>query len=221
MEKIVTLLLTTLCIIVFLSVSGCTDKSSIQNNDKTNDDNATKQLIEDKDAQIKKLEEKNEELKNTLQSIETDFNYAKEEADYYNQLIDDLINEYSDAQLKDLAKELWDYELEVNGSPVPKDGIIEVKKNTIKVSVVQRQPPYVVLPKDIFTQGKISGNYNEHLIKFNPSPTKTYGTDGTIVTGTHHQFVDVEKGAIISFSITGELRKRLGLDTSEVTIKKR
>ncbi|MFD1039317.1 hypothetical protein ACFQ3N_13070 [Virgibacillus byunsanensis] len=218
MQKIVILLLTTLSIIVF--VSGCTEKGSVDTSDKTDEDTATKQLIEDKDTQIKQLEEKNEELQNTLQQIETDFNYMKEEAEYYNQFIDDILNDYSDAQLKDLAKELWDYELVVNEAPVPRDGIIEVQKNTIEISMVQKQPAYVVLPNDIFMQGKINGNYDEH-INFNTNPTETYGTDGTIVTGMHYKFVDVEKDATISFSITEELKKRLGLDTSEVTIKNR
>ncbi|ALC85249.1 hypothetical protein AM499_05025 [Bacillus sp. FJAT-22090] len=214
MQKKGTLLLTTLTIIVLLS--GCID--TVENSDKLDEKNASKQLIEEKEIQIRELEEKNEELQDTLSSIETDFKYTKEEADYYNQLIDDLISDYSETQLKDLAKKLWDYELEVNGLAIPRDGIVEVQNNTIEISLIQRQPAYVVLPDDIFMQGKISGNYNEHL-KFNTNPSETYFTDGTVVTGVHHKFIDVEKGATISFSITEELKISLGLDTSEITIK--
>lgn len=214
MQKKGTLLLTTFTIIVLLS--GCID--TVENSDKLDEKNASKQLIEEKEIQIRELEEKNEELQDTLSSIETDFKYTKEEADYYNQLIDDLISDYSETQLKDLAKKLWDYELEVNGLAIPRDGKVEVQNNTIVISLIQRQPAYVVLPDDIFMQGKISGNYNEHL-KFNTNSSETYFTDGTVVTGVHHKFIDVEKGATISFSITEELKISLGLDTSEITIK--
>ena len=213
-----TLLLTTLSIIVLLS--GCTDNHTVENSDKLDEKIATIELIEGKEIQIRELEEKNEELQDTLASIETDLNYAKEEANYYNQLIDDLINDYSEAQLIDLAKKLWDYELEINGLAVPRDGIVEVQKNTFEISLIQRQPAYVVIPDDIFMQGKISGNYNEHLT-FNSNPSETYGTDGTVVTGVHHKFIDVEKGTTISFSITEELKEILGLDTSEITVKNR
>lgn len=202
--------------IVFLS--GCVDKSALENSDKTDAGNITNELLEEKDAQIKELEVKNEELQETMHNIQTDYNNTKEEADYYNQLIDELLKNFSDDQLNDLAKKLWDYELEVNGLPVPKDGIVEVQKNTIEISLIQRQPAHVVLPDDIFMQGKISGNYYEHLT-FNTNPSESYSTDGTVVTGVHHKFVDIEKGATISFSITEELKKRLGIDTSEITIK--
>ncbi|WP_277585177.1 hypothetical protein [Psychrobacillus antarcticus] len=212
-----TLLLTTLSIIVLLS--GCIDNNAVANSDKLDEKNTTTELIEGKDIQIRELEEKNGELQDTLTSIETDLNYAREEANYYNQLIDDLINDYSEAQLKDLAKKLWVYELEINGLAVPRDGIVEVQKNTIEISLIQRQPAYVVLPDDIFRQGKISGNYYEHLT-FNSNPSETYGTDGTVVTGMHHKFIDVEKGTTISFSLTEELKEVLGLDTTVITIKK-
>ncbi|WP_144512225.1 hypothetical protein [Bacillus sp. FJAT-22090] len=212
-----TLILTALSIIVFLS--GCIDKSTVENSAKMDEKDTLKQLIEDKDTHIKELEQKNKELQDTVQNIKTDLTYTKEEANFYNQMIEELIADYSNAQLKDLAKKLWDYELEVNGSPVPSDGIVEVQKNTIEISVIERQPAYAVLPADIFMQGRISGNYYEH-IKFTSNPSETYNTDGTIVTGIHHKF-DVEKGDTISFSVTEELQKSLGLDTSEITIKNR
>ena len=217
MQKKVTLLLATLSIIIVF-LAGCVGKNSVEINDKLNENNLTNQLIEEKDTQIKELKAKNEKLEDTLLTLKTDLNNRKEEADYYHQLIDDLINNYSDVQLIDLAKELWEYELQVNGTPVPADGIVEVQKSTIDISVIQRQPAYSILTNDIFMQGKISGNYYEHLL-FNISPSETNGTDGTTVTGMHYKFVDVKKGETLSFSITEELKKRLGIDTSEITIK--
>lgn len=218
MQKNGALILITLSIIVFLS--ACNEKNSVMTSDKTDEKDAMNQLIEDKNNKIKELEEKNKELDNTLNSMNVDLNNTKEEANYYNLLIKDLLQDYNNDQLKDLAKKLWTYELEVNGSPIPSDGIVEIQQNIIEISVIQKQPAYNVLPDDIFMQGKISGNYYEHL-KFNINPSETYATDGTIVTGVHHKFNDVEKGDTISFSLTEELKNRVGLDTSEITIKTR
>lgn len=209
-------LLLTLSMIVFLS--GCIEKSALEDSNQKDEKNIFDQLTDEKEAHIKELEMKNKELQETLQSIQTNYNYTKEEADYYHQLIDELLNDYSDTQLKDLAVKLWDYKLEVNGSPIPKDGIVEVNNNTFEISVIERQPAYVVLANDIFMQGKISGNYYEHLT-LNNNPSESYTTDGTVVTAIHHKFADMEKGATITFSITEELKKRLGMDTSEITIK--
>ena len=167
-----------------------------------------------------KIEAVNEELQHTLNSIQTDFNYKKEEAAYYKQVIDDLIKDYSDTELKELAIKLWDYELEVNGVSVPVNGIVETQENTIEISLIERQPNYPILPNEIFMQGQISGNYIDHL-KMTSNPTETYVTDGTVVTAIHHKFVDVEKGSTISFTVSEELKKRIGLETTQITINKK
>lgn len=201
---------------------ACSNKNegNSTNNDKVEEVNASTQLLEDKTTQINKLEVQNEELQATLNNIQSDFNYKKEEAEYYKQLIDDLIKGYSDTQLKDLAIKLWDYELEINGVTVPTNGIVEIQENTIEISLIQRQSAYPILPTEIFMQGQISGHYIDHL-KVISNPSETYVTDGTVVTAIHHKFVDVEKGSTISFIITEELKKRLGLETTQITINKK
>ncbi|MCH7323352.1 hypothetical protein LZ480_15865 [Solibacillus sp. MA9] len=201
---------------------ACSDnnRDNSTNSDDIDEVNASTQLLEDKTTQIDKLEKQNEELQADLDNIQTDFNYKKEEADYYKQLIDDLIKGYSNAQLKDLAIKLWDYELEINGVTVPPNGIVEIHETAIEISLMERQPVYLVLPNKITMQGQINGNYPEH-ITMNSKPTETYFTDGTVVTGIHHKFVGVEEGSTISFTITEELKKRLGLETTQITINNR
>lgn len=190
------------------------------NSDKIEEVNASAQLSEDTTLQINKLELQNEELQSALNSMETDLNYKKEEAEYYKQLIDDLIKDYSDTQLKDLAIKLWDYKLEINGVSVPTNGIVEIQENTIEISLIENQLAYHVLPTEIYMQGQISGNYIDHL-KMTSNPSKTYVTDGTVVTAINHKFVDVEKGSTISFTVSEELKKRLGLETTQITINKK
>ncbi|MEO4055178.1 hypothetical protein [Solibacillus sp. CAU 1738] len=207
------------CLSFMFILVACSNKNedNSTNSDKIEEVNASTQLLEDKTTQINNLEKQKEELQAALHNIQIDFNYKKEEADYYKQLIDDLIKGYSNAQLKDLAIKLWDYKLLINGVTVPTNGKVEIQENAIEISLTQRQSEYPILPYEIFIQGKISGDYMEHL-KVNSNPAETYVTDGTVVTGIHHKFVDVEKGSTISFTITEELKKRLGLETTQIII---
>lgn len=198
---------------------ACSNNSedNATNSDKIEKVNASAQLLEDTTLQINKLELQNEELQSALNSMETDLNYKNEEAEYYKKLINDLIKDYSDTQLKDLAIQLWDYKLEINGVPVPTNGIVEIQENTIEISLVESQSAYPILPTEIYMQGQISGNYIDHL-KMTSNPSETYVTDGTVVTAIHHKFVDVEKGSTISFAVSEELKKRLGLEATQITI---
>lgn len=206
-----------LSLIVILAACSNNNEDNATNSEEIDKINASTQLLEEKTSQINNLEVQNEELQATLDNMKIDLNYKKEEADYYKKWIDDLIKDYSDAQLKELAIKLWDYHLEINGVTVPTNGIIELQEKVVEISLIERQPDYPILPNEIFMQGEISGNYTEHL-KMNDEPTETYVTDGTVVTGIHHKFIDVEKGSTISFTITEELKQRLGLETTEITI---
>ena len=183
----------------------------------SNEDEEHAANIDDQTAQISTLEQQNEELQATLEQVQTDLNNKKDEAAYYKRWIEDLINGYSDAQLKDLAMQLWDYELKINGVTVPANGLVDIQENTIEISLVEKRTAYPVLPDEMLTQGQISGNYTEH-INMNATPTETYFKDGTVATGVHHKFEDVKEGSTISFTITAELKERLGLETTQITI---
>lgn len=102
-------------------LSACSD-----NNSKNNDEvNALTQPSEQQSAEIDTLEKQNEALQAELEQMQTDLNYKKEEAEYYKQLIDDFIKDYSNAQLNELAIKLWDYKLGINGLTVPANGIVD------------------------------------------------------------------------------------------------
>ena len=197
---------------------GCNNTSSGTENNKTEEVDSNLQLIEDKDNQIKEVEKQIEELQNTVETLELDLKYSNEEADFYNQLVLDMIKDYSEEESLNFSKGLWDYNLMVNQQPVPEDGVIEVQENTIEISLSQEQPAWTVLPNDLLMKGKISGDYIEHILSTEPSPSETFGTDGTVITGMHYKFVDIENGGTVSFTITEELKTRLGLTTSEITI---
>ena len=69
-------------------------------------------------------------------------------------------------------------------------------------------------------QGQISEDYMKHLT-VNAKPAETYVTDGTVVTGIHHKYVDVAEDTTLTFTITEQLKQRLGLETTQITIHKR
>ena len=187
-----------------------------------NEDNSANidKVKENQTIQISTLEQQNEELQAALENIQMDFNYTKDKAAYYKQLTDDLIRGYSDTQLKDLAIKLWDYELKVNRVTVPANGLVDIQENTIEISLTEKRPAYPVLPDEILIQGQLSENYTEH-IKMNATPTETYFTEGTVVTGIHHKFEDVQEDSTVVFTITEELKKRLGLETTRITINRK
>lgn len=191
------------CIGLILILAACSDESS-----------------ENQAAQIAELEKQNEALQAELEQIQTDLNFKDEEAVYYKQFIEDLTKDYSDAQLKAVAIQLWDYELQVNGVPVPPNGIVEVQENSIELSLTEGQPHYEVLPNELLMQGQLSEDYRKHLTA-NAKPAETYVTDGTVVTGIHHKYAEVAEDTTLTFTITEPLKQRLGLETTQITIHKR
>ena len=199
-----------------LILASCSNNNEDNAHNKAEEINATTQPSEE---QINKLSVQNEELQAALDNIQTDLNYKIEEIEYYKQLINDLIKDYSETELKDLAIKFWDYQLKVNGVSVPPNGTVETKENKIEISLKESQSAFPILPNEIFIKGQISGDYIDHL-KMNSIPNETYVTDGTVVTAVHHKFVDVNKGSTITFTVSEELRKRLGLETTQITINK-
>ncbi|WP_033542746.1 hypothetical protein [Planococcus sp. CAU13] len=210
------------CLTLMFMLVACSNKNedSSANSDKAEEVNASTQLLKDKTAQINKLEKQNEELQTAVDNLQLDFNYKQEEAVYYKKWIDELIKDYNDTQLKDLATKLWEYDLAINGLTIPANGIMELQEDTIEISLGQRQSAYPILPNEIFMLGQISGNYSDHLT-VNSTPSETYGSDGTVVTAVQHKFTDVENGSTISLTVSEELKQRLGLETTQITIKKK
>lgn len=200
--KSIHLFLIMLCMIVFMI--GCSDKI-----DKN---------LEGNEAYITTLEATNDNLRDSLNAMELESNYDKEEAAYYLEIITELIEVYSETELEEFAENLWQYELAVNGVNIPKDGIVEVQDEQVKVSITETQPMYDALLSKMINQGGIEGDLQDNLFGFNLEPTETSGTDGTIVTATHYVYSDIEEDTIIKFSITTDLKQRLELDTTEIII---
>ncbi|WP_391115845.1 hypothetical protein [Psychrobacillus sp. L3] len=215
MKKIVTILAMIGVSIIFF---GCESTSVNENNETLNEDQL---LIEAQEAQIKKLEKENDELLTKLNSTQLNLKYAGEQITYFQQFSQDALDYLSDKELLVLAKKQWEYTLEVNGQMMPKDGEIEIQENNIEISLSERQPANNALPVEIYSKGVISGSYEKHIQDFKPAPTETYWRDGTVVTAIQYHYLEVKSGTTISFSITDELKERLGLNTTQIAIVKK
>lgn len=152
-------------------------------------------------------------------------NGEEEELKTLFEIIDDkqLENVYlnkTEEEYREIAKSLWQYELSINEKRVPINGLTELEESEVTISLVEVQPPYVLIPTNIFYAEQLD-NYNDQIINFNVQPDEKYGTDGTIVTGTHYKFSNLKKGSIITFHITEELKERLGLETKEIHIRRK
>ena len=205
-------------IIVISILWGCEDTSSVDKQKALEENDL---LIEEQKEQIDKLKKQHEELLNELDAQNIDLNYAKEQITYYEQFTEDALLFLSESELLELAKKQWTYSLTVNNQPIPKNGYVEIQENIMEISLVQIQAPYNPLPYDIYSQGAISGKYEEHLQQLTPPPTETYWTDGTLTTGLHYKYEKLESASTISFFITEELKERLGLDTTQIEVVKK
>ncbi|KGP73388.1 hypothetical protein [Pontibacillus yanchengensis] len=175
--------------------------------------------IEQKESIIENVKKEVEQLQKELQSKNQDVLDLEEKQEHTEELLHKSLSYLNENQQQKLANSQYKYTLEVNDNPVPKDGSLEIKKEQIKVSLIQRTPNHHVLPTEISRKGRISEDYYTHIKEIAPAPEKTFFTDGTIVTGIHHQFNKSNLQSNITFSITRELKKRLGLHTTSIQVK--
>ena len=201
--------------------------TSIEQDKDNNTKSKTEKVVvlDEQQEKVKKLEEQIVKLEDEINSQNVELDYKKEEAAYHKQFIQEIIPYLDESELNNLTKMQWKYQLQINDADIPKNGQITVKKGTVKVSLFEQQPIFKSLPDDTISKGKISGEYINHLQMLTPKPSETESFDGIVwkdkysTTGINHNYLDAKSEAQISFTITEELRERLGLDTHKVIIK--
>lgn len=206
-----------------LLLSGCSEETAAENNKEVEQAEASVKLLAEKEAKISQLQQEKEELQGALEELELNMQ-SKTDADetqYYLGLANGLIEEMGEDEKEAFAKDLWEYELKVGDQSIGADGKVETGAGGVEIALVQRQPPYVVIPYEEFEAAKISENYVDHIVSLTPEPTERSGLDGTIVTATLYIYDNLKSGESISIEITEELKERLGLETTliEVTAK--
>jgi hypothetical protein len=165
--------------------------------------------IEMKDKEIEKL-------KTDLSNQESDLRLTKELYKEGKDLVTLMLKHMNSAQISQLVRNCWVYEIEVNGRPIPKNGIIEMKEGKIKISSSQTMKYSDFFPPSIYNQGRISGDYTVEFLELQPD--EEYGTDGTVVSAVHYVFKSVEKDTVITMKISEELQERLGFENNIIKI---
>jgi hypothetical protein len=142
-----------------------------------------------------------------------------EEMDYYKYISEKLISKVKNEDLIALAKEEWQYGIEIDGKAMENRSVIEINKSSFTVTLFEHRPPYNIIPEEIFMQGRISGeSYRDHIKFLGLKPSSIGGKDGTVNTSADYSFENLPKGTSIKLQVTEELKNRIGLGTTIVTI---
>ena len=111
------------------------------------------------------------------------------------------------------------YDLQVNGVSIPKNGQVAIPAGDVEILLSEKSMGYDFLPDEWLEKGKISGNYIDHILDFDPANWTATGTDGTVNTAQGYKRKNNDAGERISFKITDELKERLNLDTNLIQIE--
>ncbi|MCR1898482.1 hypothetical protein NSA47_05690 [Irregularibacter muris] len=210
MKRIVVFLFL-VCTMLFITLSlvGCTNQAK-KHEDNLEVENLQKQ-IKRYEHKIEKLEEKNHEYEITVKNFE-------EERDTYQKFIDKAIKYLDKDEFIELAKSEWHYSLEIDEQPVPSDGKIVIDKKDFEILYSERLSISAGLPKEIYTQGDISGEYFEHLKILDIKPKDIRRLDGTVVTAFVYEFENLPGNTDLKLEVSDELKERLGLQTNIINI---
>lgn len=198
-------------LIILLSVlAGCTNLDS--------DESVGSKVIE-LQSQIDMYEATINDIKDELVSKERYLSIYTEQRDNCLKFINASIKYLDDKELSILAKDEWNYSIEIDDKPINFDTNFTIDKNSFKISYIEGTTGLSTMVPEIFENGKISGNFYEHLEFINVQPAKTDITDGTVVQAMIYQFENVPDGTIIKLQISDELKERLDLRSNILSIE--
>lgn len=198
-------------IMIFLLIlTGCTNDSS-QNENVKSDNGILLESINDYELEIDELEDLVDEYEIRIESIE-------EELTGYKNFNKKTIAYLNEEELLDLANDIWNYKIEIDGMSIPPNGEIQISKNNFEVVCSEEIAPYQILPSEIINQGKISGEYFDHLVIHGYQPSEISRTDGIVITAFVYKFEDIPSNTSINFELSDELKKRVGINTNTINI---
>lgn len=199
-----------LCLLSILLVGGCSQEPDLQSAEvpvsaepASNDGTGN-------------LEKKIEEQKQMIRTLEA----ASKE---YLNLLESAVSHLDDENLKEFAQMQFCYTLTVNETAVPGNGIVEVDKLPVAVTLLSEMGTNILLPQKIYEQGMLSSDDPlEHLNFMGVEPEDVEVRDGTGVQSFTYIFGEQNSLEEMEFRISDELQSRLGLDTNliRVMIKK-
>jgi len=217
-----------LLLLMLLCLSGCGGANSFGDQGKELTEAAqmeilTLEKLETMDKKIASLEEK-------LHDTEVRIGFLEEEIRCYRNFTDFFLDKIDQEDLEKYARTLWQYSLSIgaepfdNWEPFPLQGKAKVDNSNFKILLREEQPPYPILPVDIFNSGRIGeigeyGHFFEHLEITTSSLYELQRAASTVVDSVIYEFKDVPKGTEIEITVTPELQERLGLETANLRVK--
>lgn len=209
------LLILLMCLTVGV-ISGCMSDQTIKSGEEDNN----LEEVEQNHEELSKLAAENEELQRQIESYEMEAENLQQYIISYQSQIDEMFNLLNEDQKLALAQAYWQYELTVNETNIPDDGVIEIENQEVVISLSQHQSEDTYLPYELIELGRLSGEYfHEHIIQVKPEQDEETWRDGTIVTAYELIFTDLASGSEVEITITDELKERLGLQTDLLIIR--
>lgn len=155
-----------------------------------------------------------------MESLRVQVDHLIEQNEHLIHVITQLTKDLSEEEMLEFSQSQFQYDLRVNGQTVPKDGKLEISAGEVEILLSEKSLGHDFLPPDWLEKGKISGDdYIDHIVDFDPTNWTLTGADGTVHTSRGYQISHIKEGEQITFSITDELKHRLNLDTTMITIE--
>jgi regulator of sigma D len=167
---------------------------------------------------VKNMEQNISEYKDQIESLQTQSEFLNEQNQYLKNVIQQILENFSDEEMLAFSRSQFKYDLKVNGESIPKSGKMAISSGNVEILLSQRSMGSDILQPEWLEKGKISGNYIDHILNFDTTNWEPTGTDGTVNTAQGYKKTNVKAGERLSFNITDELKERLNLDTNLIQI---
>lgn len=192
--------LTALITVLSLFLHGCSSTSEAQSI---------------KNEKVTELEEQMEHLKETIQQQHLDLQQYEQQIEEYKALTEQASSMLTKEEGKKLVESLTTTELIINGKSISENGVMTMKSGDVKVVLSQKQPT-ISFPKSYAQQDK---GLLDHISDLSQDPDQTSGKDGTLNVSRSLLFSDVQPNTSLTFSITDDLKRSLGMKANRITIR--
>jgi hypothetical protein len=172
----------------------------------------------DVENNVKNMEQNISEYTNQIELLQTQKEFLNEQNQYLVNVIQQILEDFSDEEMLAFSRSQFVYDLQVNGEAIPQNGEMAISSGNIEILLSQRNRGSDILQPEWLEKGKISGNYIDHILNFDTTNWEPTGTDGTVNTAQGYKKTNVKAGERLSFKITDELKERLNLDTNLIQI---
>jgi|GEM_PF-5926651 len=117
---------------------------------------------------------------------------------------------------KEIADNLFQYNVEMNGDSIPKNGIVELedpKAEMVDSRRVSAIATSKIFPDEMMDKAGLTGNFIGHLKMKEAGPTNTNSTDGTVANAIIYQIHNLSP---VPFSWEFRMKEKQGCQTNNI-----